>query len=795
MSRTDDKILLWPRHEVLQLINPAIPQSGKVLSQGLTVEAVRQLAKMQSADNSISFQQWFLVARDLLRWNENFIRLFWDMLHTALWYLQKEEWSQHCDFVQFGYLVVFLVMHITSQSSSPARNNHAFESVWPPALENESPPTSPLSSQRKHTGNSPSSPSAPISPRSPRSPGGNTSPRKSLSPRLNTAASFVRSHTQHLTVLREKIPLLLYALSLQDNEPAEHNNLSGIPPPSPTASQKRQGEYFTDSGLSATEDSLRLSTASSNAFDTLCLLIGGGISKKQEVRSLSQLFSLRQAHENEQTSDPSFRCSALSEWVSSSLKLNDALYPPSPVYGSISPTSSSGGNSPRSPGADISAIHIPSPTTEIGCGNNSVPGNGGCMFETSVTIPPLQTGQPIRRVIPIESSHSREPTVIHGHGSTAFYILQVHGKDQNMDDSKSKLKSLGHLNDDDDSALEFIDDDVNETVERSHGSSQKSLASHLIQSERYGPVLICGCTRSNLYMLSPYTFASVSSCTDCEIVLGAVAGVVAVSGCERIQLTVACRKLILWNCRDCDIKVGTLTPTIVSGDCRGLSFGPFNTAYRHLRAHLRLAYLDALIGASKSKLANVDTNCWNEIFDINTCADSDPPTPRERSNSDDGSRGNENWLRHCSSLQFQAPAVASGLSCLPSPPDSVLSLLNAEKFSFLPISYAPEYQPQEMCPMMIPEPYVEAYMRQKQASASIRQDIQSTLDRIKKEKNIDCQETFDKMLSNQFLEWLVKTGKAPGMMDLIRLDAEDKTNQCENENGEFSRATMSSHSW
>ena len=48
-----DSGLLWPRHEVLQLINPAIPQAGKSLSQGLAIEAVRQLAKMRSPDGSI----------------------------------------------------------------------------------------------------------------------------------------------------------------------------------------------------------------------------------------------------------------------------------------------------------------------------------------------------------------------------------------------------------------------------------------------------------------------------------------------------------------------------------------------------------------------------------------------------------------------------------------------------------------------------------------------------------------------------------------------------------------------
>jgi hypothetical protein len=102
------------------------------------------------------------------------------------------------------------------------------------------------------------------------------------------------------------------------------------------------------------------------------------------------------------------------------------------------------------------------------------------------------------------------------------------------------------------------------------GSSESN---GLVVPERYGPVLLSACSRTNLYLLSPYTFASVSSCSDSEIVLGAVAGVVVVSGCERIQLTVACRKLILWNCRDCDIRVASLTPTIVSGDSRGLCFG------------------------------------------------------------------------------------------------------------------------------------------------------------------------------------------------------------------------------
>ncbi len=97
MSTGSSSCQLWPRHEVLQLINPAISHSGRAFSQGLVIEAVRQLAKLQSPDTSIryyfvvfisllyysfsysvvlySFQQWYSVARDLLKWSDSFIRL------------------------------------------------------------------------------------------------------------------------------------------------------------------------------------------------------------------------------------------------------------------------------------------------------------------------------------------------------------------------------------------------------------------------------------------------------------------------------------------------------------------------------------------------------------------------------------------------------------------------------------------------------------------------------------------------------------------------------------------------
>ena len=104
--------------------------------------------------------------------------------------------------------------------------------------------------------------------------------------------------------------------------------------------------------------------------------------------------------------------------------------------------------------------------------------------------------------------------------------------------------------------------------------------------------------------------------------------------------------------------------------------------------------------ASKSTLANVGSNCWNEVYDVATCADVDPPTPRERSNSDEGYSSDFFGLNKSNSFgNYQLhsyPTLTSGLSSLPTPPDTVLTILNPEKYTFLPVPYTSEYQPQEV---------------------------------------------------------------------------------------------------
>ena len=80
-----------------------------------------------------------------------------------------------------------------------------------------------------------------------------------------------------------------------------------------------------------------------------------------------------------------------------------------------------------------------------------------------------------------------------------------------------------------------------------------------------------------MHFLSAYSCVSITNCSDCEIVVGAVSGAVVLNGCERIKLTVACKKLIVQNSLECDLSVATLSASVIAGDSRSLIFGTLYT--------------------------------------------------------------------------------------------------------------------------------------------------------------------------------------------------------------------------
>lgn len=150
------------------------------------------------------------------------------------------------------------------------------------------------------------------------------------------------------------------------------------------------------------------------------------------------------------------------------------------------------------------------------------------------------------------------------------------------------------------------------------------------------------CYRTTLYFLAPYSHITVSNCYNCDIIIGACSGAVVLSGCEKVRCSVACRKLIIYNCFDCVFNVACISPSIISGDSRHLSFGPHNVTYTHLNLHLEYTGLTCLLSSTSTTPVNAnDTNqggqkestrsegggdnktinCWNLMHDMSLCLD------------------------------------------------------------------------------------------------------------------------------------------------------------------------------
>ena len=68
-------MLLWPRQEVLQLVLPQLTSHGKPLTHELVYSISQKLLKNQTPEGLISFDRWLVIAKDMLKWNDNIIRL------------------------------------------------------------------------------------------------------------------------------------------------------------------------------------------------------------------------------------------------------------------------------------------------------------------------------------------------------------------------------------------------------------------------------------------------------------------------------------------------------------------------------------------------------------------------------------------------------------------------------------------------------------------------------------------------------------------------------------------------
>lgn len=130
--------------------------------------------------------------------------------------------------------------------------------------------------------------------------------------------------------------------------------------------------------------------------------------------------------------------------------------------------------------------------------------------------------------------------------------------------------------------------------------SAAAAVSSQLSSSRLHDLHIADCTDTQFYLLQPFEHATIAACTDCTIVIGAVAGLLYVVGCERTTITSAARRVVVSNSCDVVNYIFTPSPPLLVGDNRGCQFAPYNTYYEGLREDLLATGLAALLLSASS---------------------------------------------------------------------------------------------------------------------------------------------------------------------------------------------------
>jgi hypothetical protein len=115
------------------------------------------------------------------------------------------------------------------------------------------------------------------------------------------------------------------------------------------------------------------------------------------------------------------------------------------------------------------------------------------------------------------------------------------------------------------------------------------------ESGRLHDLHIADCSDTFFYLLQPFEHATIAACTDCTIVVGAVAGLLHVVDCERTTITSAARRVVVSNSGDVVHYIFTPSPPLLVGDNRGCQFAPYNTYYDGLREDLLATGLAAVL--------------------------------------------------------------------------------------------------------------------------------------------------------------------------------------------------------
>jgi len=200
----------------------------------------------------------------------------------------------------------------------------------------------------------------------------------------------------------------------------------------------------------------------------------------------------------------------------------------------------------------------------------------------------------------------------------------------------------------------------------SAASGEPNFVGNLMNSQRLHDLDISECSDAHFYLLQPFEHATISACTGCTIVVGAVAGLLHVVDCEKTTITSASRRLLVSNSSDVTVYVFTPSPPLLVGDNRTCQFAPYNTYYDGLREDLLVTGLAAAVVSDSLSSPYHGRGAGNGGADDATQTTSVPAWPPLQCASN-------KWKVpiEMSKLELpEGPAHSAATTIVPSPPSS-----------------------------------------------------------------------------------------------------------------------------
>ena len=326
-------------------------------------------------------------------------------------------------------------------------------------------------------------------------------------------------------------------------------------------------------------------------------------------------------------------------------------------------------------------------------------------------------------------------------------------------------------------------------------------------SGRLHDLVISDCTDAHIYLLQPFEQATIATCTNCTIVVGAVAGLLHIVDCEKTKITAAARRVLVSNSCDIQLNVFTPSPPLLVGDNRTCQMAPYNTYYDGLREDLLATGLGAAAviqdGHSPfhgSRGIETDgawpalqcaSNKWKQPLELSKLEM--PQVPLSGGNSPGGApsspTGSASPGADDKAVSGGKPGAGNDPACLHAP-----ILLPASEFRVLFVPWESDAARQrrieskaeegkdaegstggpmdsqycrllaevlQLSPFRLPAEYERRTHVMADRMRNIQQAVQKNLTEEQREK-------FEEELNRGFREWLVSSGNLRQVLDLVR---------------------------